>query len=84
MYWWYSFYHPKTVTIDSVEYKACDYILFKDIFREAIELGLLYRVALGLGLDDAKKYLGLYGTQVAIRKANIKKHAKICAYRDGF
>jgi len=85
MYWWYSYYHPEKVTIDSVEYKACDYILFKDIFREAIEYGLLYRVALGLGLDnDVKKFMQLYMAQVAIRNHSVKKHPSIIAYRDGF
>ena len=85
MYWWYSYYHPETVTVSSVEYKACDYILFKDIFREAIEFGLLYRVALGLGLDsDSKKFMQLYMAQVAIRNFSIKKHAQIVHYRDGW
>lgn len=85
LYMWYAYYHPELVTVDSIEYKACDYILFDDIYREAIEMGLLYRVALGLGLDsDVKKFMGLYAAQVGIRKANLKEHAKICSYRDGF
>ena len=81
MYWWYSYYHPETIGED----KACDSILFDDIFREAIEMGLLYRVALGLNLDkDAKKFLDLYTIQVAIRKVNLKEPIKISFYRDGF
>lgn len=85
LYWWYAYYHPEIVIIDEVEYKACDHILFNDIYREAIEMGLLYKVALGLSLDrDAKKFLGLYVTQVGIRKSSIKKHANIACYRDGF
>ena len=36
MYWWYSYYHPETFTIEEEEVKACDNILFEDIYREAI------------------------------------------------
>jgi len=84
MYWWYSYYHKKTVTVDSVEYDACDYILFKNHFQEVVEFGLLYRVALSLGLDnDVKKFKSLYELQVAIHRADIKRHPKIARYRDG-
>ena len=85
MYLWYSYIHPETFTIDEETVKACDNILFTDIYREAIEMGLLYKVALGLNLDnDAQKFKALYFEQVSIRKANLKEHAKIAAYRDGF
>jgi len=85
MYWWYSYYHPENLTVDEVDYKACDYILFEDIFREAIEMGLCYKVALGLNRDkDANKFKILYLEQVNIRKANLKKHPKIAHYRNGF
>ena len=85
MYWWYSYYHPENLTVDSVDYKACDYILFKDIYREAIEMGLCYKVALGLNLDnDAKKFKVLYLEQVSIHRANLKEEIKIANYRDGF
>lgn len=85
MYWWYSYYHPENLTVDSVDYKACDYILFKDIYREAIEMGLCYKVTLGLNLDnDAKKFKVLYLEQVSIQRANLKEEIKISNYRDGF
>ena len=81
MYLWYAYTHPET--IDDV--KACDNILFKDIYREAIEMGLLYKVALGLSRkDDAKVFLGLYMNQVSMRRADVKEHAQIACYRDGF
>jgi len=81
MYMWYSYTHPETVGED----KACDSILFEDIYREAIEMGLLYKVALGLNLDeDALKFKALYLEQVAIRKTNLKEPIRIAAYRDGF
>lgn len=85
MYWWYAYYCPETRTVDSVEYKVCDLIPYNDIYREAIEMGLLYRVARDLGLDsDMKKYMGLYVSQVGIRKVNLKEETQVCAYRDGF
>ena len=86
MYWWYSYYHPESLIVDEVTYKACDYILFGDIYRKAIELRLLYEVAEGLNLDkDAAKYNTLYlMDEIPKLKADIKEHAQICAYRDGF
>ena len=85
LYLWYAFYHPETLTVDEVEYKACDYILFNDIYRQAIEMGLCYQVALGLELEkQAKTFLGLYMNQVAIRKAALPVHGQVAAYRDGF
>jgi len=54
-------YHPETVTVDSVPYKACDYILFNDIYRKAIELRLIWEVAIGLGLSQkAAEYMTYY------------------------
>ena len=84
MYFWYSYYHPKTVTVDSVTYKACDQILFSDIYQEVLEMGLLYRVALSLGLADVAKFGALYEGFVASHKADIKRHPKVAHYRDGF
>jgi len=82
MYWWYSYYHPETIGED----KACDSILFPDIYRKAIELRLLYEVAEGLNLDkDAKKYDALYLLdEIPKLKSNIPKHASVAVYRDGF
>jgi len=85
MYLWYSYYHSETFVIEEETVKACDNILFTDIYRKAIEMGLCYEVALGLTLDnDAKKFKALYFEQVSIRKANLKEPIKIAAYRDGF
>jgi len=84
MYLWYSFHHPKTVTIDEITYKACDQILFKDIYQETLEMGLLYRVALSLGLADAAKFGTIYGGLVAGHRADIMVHPKIATYRDGW
>jgi len=85
MYLWYAYYHPEIVIVDEEEVKACDHILFDDIFRKAIELRLLYEVAESLNLDDAKKYNALYlMDEIPICRANVKTHPKICAYRDGF
>ena len=54
-------YHPEIVTVDSVEYKACDHILFNDIYRKAIELRLIWEVAIGLGLSQkAAEYMTYY------------------------
>ena len=74
MYFWYAYTHPEMIGA----VKACDNILFKDIYREAIEMGLLYKVALGLSRkDDAKVFLGLYMNQVSMRKADVREHAQI-------
>jgi len=85
MYLWYSYYHPETFVIDEETVKACDHILFNDIYREAIEMGLCYKVALGLNLDNnTAKFKGLYLEQISIQKANLKEPIRIAAYRDGF
>ena len=85
MYLWYAYYHPETVTIDEVDYAACDYILFGDIYRKAIELRLLYEVAESLNLDDAQKYDTLYlADEIPKLKVNIKTEPLIAVYRDGF
>ena len=48
-------------------------------------MGLCYKVALGLSRkDDAKVFLGLYMNQVSMRRADVKEHAQIACYRDGF
>ena len=86
MYWWYAFYHPEIIVIDEANVKACDNILFDDIYRKAIELRLLYEVAEGLNLDaDAKKYNALYLLdEIPTLKINLKTEPIIAAYRDGF
>lgn len=48
-------YHPEVVTVDEVEYAACDQILFKDIYRTAIEERLICVVARGLSMYKAAK-----------------------------
>lgn len=54
-------YHPEKVTVDEVEYKACDKILFKDIYRKALELRLIWEVASGLGQHKtAREYMTYY------------------------
>ena len=86
MYLWYSYLYPeKVINDEEEEVSACDYILFTDIYRKAIEMGLCYEVALGLNLDkDAQKFKALYFEQASIRKANLKEPIKIATYRDGF
>jgi len=54
-------YHPEKVTIDEVEYKACDQILFNDIYRKALELRLIWEEAIGLGQHKtAREYMTYY------------------------
>jgi hypothetical protein len=86
MYWWYSYFHPEEITVDGISYKACDHILFGDIYRKAIELRLLYEVAESLDLDKAAiKYNKLYLLdEIPARKSTLQKYTKICSYRDGF
>jgi len=54
-------YHPETMIVDEEEVKACDYILFGDIYRKAIELRLIWEVLSGLGQHKtAGEYMTYY------------------------
>ena len=54
-------YHPETITVDSIEYKACDYILFNDIYRKALEMRLIWEIAIDLGrYKTAAEWMGYY------------------------
>jgi len=54
-------YHPEKITVDEVEYDACDYILFNDIYRKAIEMRLIWEVAIGLErYKTAAEWLAYY------------------------
>ena len=54
-------YHPETFVIDEETVKACDHILFNDIYRKALELRLLWEVASGLGRSKtASDYMTYY------------------------
>lgn len=54
-------YHPENLIVDEVSYKACDYILFNDIYRKAIELRLIWEVAIGLSMSSiAAEYMTYY------------------------
>jgi len=53
-------YHPEKITVDEVDYDACDYILFNDIYRKAIEERLICLVARGLSLYDIAKEHNAY------------------------
>ena len=48
-------YHPEVVVVDSVDTAACDAILFKDVYRTAIEERLICVVARGLSMYKAAK-----------------------------
>ena len=54
-------YHPEVVSVDGVDTKACDSILFDDIYRQALELRLIWTEAVSLGLTQkAAEYFGYY------------------------
>lgn len=86
MFFFFSIFHPEKLTVNETDYKGCDYILFNNIYRKAIELRLCYEVALSLDLDDdMAKFNKLYLLdEIPKLKANLREHAKIIAYRDGF
>ncbi|MBA7572889.1 hypothetical protein ES708_14676 [subsurface metagenome] len=86
MFFFFSIFHPEKLTVNGNDYKGCDYILFNNIYRKAIELRLCYEVALSLDLDDdVTKFNSLYlMDELPKLRANLKEHAKISAYRDGF
>ena len=75
-------YHPEKITIDSTEYKACDYILFKDIYRKAIELRLIWEVAFGLGRSKtATEYMTYFlKDELPSLLDNIDEDPTICDY----
>lgn len=77
-------YHPEKVTIDGVEYAACDQILFNDIYRTAIEERLICLVARGLSLYDIAKEHNAYYLMDEIPNllANIDEDPTICEYPD--
>lgn len=77
-------FHPETVTVDSVEYKACDYILFNDIYRKALELRLLWEVASGLGRSKrASEFMQYYiRDEVPSLLANLDDDPSIAEYPD--
>jgi len=75
-------YHPEKVTVDEVEYSACDHILFNDIYRKAIELRLLWEVASGLGRSKtANDYMTYYvRDEIPSLLDNIDEDPTICDY----
>jgi len=77
-------YQAEKVTIDEVEYKACDQILFNDIYRKAIELRLLWEVASGLGQHKtAGEYMNYYiRDEIPSLLANIDEDPVIAEYPD--
>jgi len=54
-------YHPEIIIVDEEEVKACDHILFNDIYRKAIEMRLIWEVAIGLErYKTAAEYMAYY------------------------
>lgn len=53
-------FHPEIVVVDEVDTAACDAILFKDIFRTAIEERLICVVARGLSMYKVAKEHNAY------------------------
>jgi len=54
-------YHPEIISVDGVDTKACDSILFDDIYRQALELRLIWTEAVSLNLTQkAAEYFGYY------------------------
>ena len=77
-------YHPEKVIVDEVEYSACDYILFNDIYRKAIEMRLIWEVAIGLDrFKTAGEYMNYYlNDEIKSLLANIDDDPVICEYPD--
>jgi len=77
-------YHPEKVTVDAVEYAACDQILFNDVYRTAIEERLICLVARGLSLYDIAKEHNAYYIldEIPNLLANIDEDPVVCDYPD--
>lgn len=77
-------YHPETMTVEEEEVKACDHILFNDIYRKAIELRLIWEVAIGLGQHKtASDYMNYYvRDEIPSLLANIDEDPVIAEYPD--
>jgi len=77
-------YHPEKVTVDEVEYSACDQILFNDIYRRAIEMRLIWEVAIGLDrFKTATEYMAYYiKDEIPSLLANLDEDPVIAEYPD--
>ncbi|MBA7500264.1 hypothetical protein ES704_03019 [subsurface metagenome] len=77
-------YHPEKITVDGVEHKACDHILFNDIYRRAIEMRLIWEVAIGLGQHKtASDYMNYYvRDEVTSLLNNIDEDPVVAEYPD--
>ncbi|MBA7527573.1 hypothetical protein ES705_19749 [subsurface metagenome] len=73
-------YHPEKIGED----KACDNILFGDIYRKALELRLIWEVASGLGQHKtAAEYMTYYvRDEIPSLLANIDEDPVIAEYPD--
>ncbi|MBA7588669.1 hypothetical protein ES708_30734 [subsurface metagenome] len=70
--------------VEEEEVKACDNILFNDIYRKAIELRLIWEVASGLGQHKtAGEYMTYYvRDEIPSLLANLDDDPVICDYPD--
>jgi len=77
-------YHPETMIVDEEKVKACDHILFGDIYRKAIELRLIWEVAIGLGQHKtAGEYMTYYvRDEIPSLLNNIDEDPVIAEYPD--
>jgi len=77
-------YHPETMIVDEKEVKACDNILFNDIYRKAIELRLIWEVAIGLGQHKtAADFMNYYiRDEIPSLLANLDDDPAICDYSE--
>ena len=77
-------YHPEVVTVNSTDYAACDQILFKDIYRVAIEERLICVVARGLSMYKlAKEHNAFYlMDEIPNLLLNIDEDPAIAEYPD--
>lgn len=80
---YFACYHPRTITVDEEEKKACDYILFPDEFKMALQEIVLWKWADGKNMTkEGLKHLAYAKDQVNNLEKNVKNHWRCCPYND--
>jgi hypothetical protein len=76
-------YHPRTITVDSTEYNACDYIKYPEKMETLVKYLVLAKWASDKNLDaDANKYYSLFSNSLNMFKSMEDRVARHVVYKD--
>ena len=80
---YFACYHPRTITVEAVETKACDYILFPDEFKIALQEIILWKWADSKNMTvEGQKHLAYAVDQVKNLAKNVINHWRSCPYNE--